>query len=132
DHHAEVGLYLAGQVRHAGGREYADPDHLRTGAGEPGDDGRLEHLAAGARVAPDERDRGVPEPLLGKRVRGRDRDREGQLRGQVGVRPPAYAVRAEVPTHRYLHRRRTPGRPTARDRGSEVSASSTGEPCAPS
>ena len=36
---------------------------------------------------------------LGQCVRGGHRERQRQLRGEIRVCPPAYAVRAEQPTH---------------------------------
>ena len=83
----------------AGRGQHADPHHVGAGAGQPGDHGRLEHLAAGPGVAADDGERRVAAVALGEDVRGRDRDRQRQLRGEIGVGQAAYAVGAEETTH---------------------------------
>ena len=50
----------AGQVGHARGRHHAEPDHVHAGAGQAGDDRRLQELPGGARVAADDGERPGP------------------------------------------------------------------------
>ena len=146
----EVGLGLGGEERHRRGGQHADPHHVGAGAGQPGDHGRLQHLAAGPGVPADHGERRMAAVRLGERVRGGHRDRQRQLRGEIRVRPPAYAVRAEQPTHtrqppmarspggkaerpgRLPFEGGGPGRPSEVQRAVEISASSTAEPYGPS
>jgi hypothetical protein len=99
EHHAQVGLRLADQVRHRRGGQHPDPQDVGAGAGQARDHGRLQHLAAGARIAPDDGQRRVAAVGLGQHPGGRDGDREGQLGGEVVVRESAYAVGAEESPH---------------------------------
>ncbi len=101
DHHAEVGAQLADQVRDGGGRQHADLHHVRAGRGQPGGDGRLQHLAAGPRVPADDRDRPVRAVVLDQHPRGRRGDGQRQLRGQLGVRQATNTVGTEQASHRW-------------------------------
>ena len=51
DHHAELGVVGVGQIGHRGGRQHADAQRVDAFTGDARDDGGLEHLAAGPRVA---------------------------------------------------------------------------------
>ena len=117
DHHAEVGVELADQVRDGRGRQHTDPDRVGAGGGEPGDDGGLEHLAAGAGVAADHGDRTVGPVALGQHARGG--------RGQTAT--ASSGVRSSP-----LARPRTPSVPNRRRIAAKVSACCTGAPCGPS
>ena len=75
--------------------------HVDAGAGQPGDDGGGEELARRAGVAADDREGPVPREgtRLAEDVRGRDRQVERQLGGEVAVGEAADAVGAEESSH---------------------------------
>ena len=98
DHHAEACVTRSGEVRDRGGRQHADRDDVHTGGGQPGDDGRLEHFTARARVAPDDGDR-MFDLVAGENPRRRVTELESQLGTQRLVRQPTNTVRTEQPTH---------------------------------
>ncbi len=54
DHHAQVGVHLGGQVSHPGRGQNPNAHNVCARAREPGRDGGLEHLTAGARIAADQ------------------------------------------------------------------------------
>ncbi len=56
DHHAEIGVIGAGQVGHRRRGQHTDAEGVDALAGDPGDDGGFEHLAAGARITADHGD----------------------------------------------------------------------------
>ena len=100
DHQAEVGVVPAGEVGERGRRDDAGEQHLGTGAGQPGHHRGLEHLPAGAGVTADDRDGTLRPVAVGEHSGCGARDREGQLRCEVGVGPAPDAVRAEQATQR--------------------------------
>ena len=98
DHHAEVGVERAHQVRDGGRGQHADAERVGARSGEPGDDRGLQHLAAGPRIAADDGDRAVRRgPRLGQDVRGaRVGERHRELRGEhLAVGEAAHAVGTE-------------------------------------
>ena len=53
DHHARVGVQGAGQVRHAGGGQHAQVNHMRAPAGQASGQRGFEHVARLPRVLAD-------------------------------------------------------------------------------
>ena len=53
EHHAEVGVERSGEVGDAWRGDHAKPEYVDARACEPGDDGGLEEVAGGARIAAD-------------------------------------------------------------------------------
>ena len=109
---AEVGAGLRGEERHARRRQHTDPHDRRPRAGQAGDDRGLEHLAAGPRIPPDDREWRVRTVGLGQHVRRGDRDPQSASSGaEVGVGETPDAVGAEESTHEtpYLARNATAG-----------------------
>ena len=134
----EVGAERSGEVRDGRGRQHADPDHVRAGGGKPGDDGRLEHLAAGPRVAPDHGHGGSGRSAP---RRGRPRRRIASSR-RVALAPPGHrpcrtTTMRRAPEHREQRRAVRPARSDA-VRAEQPSHAvrdqrlSTAEPCGPS
>ena len=96
DHHAEVGVEGADQVRDGRGGQHPDAQRVGARGGEPGDDRGFQHLAAGPWIAADDGDRAVRAVALGQDVRGRGGERHGELRGEhLAVGEAAHAVGTE-------------------------------------
>ena len=53
-HHAEIRVECSGEVRDAGGRDDAKPEHVNTGTRQSRDDGGLEEIAGSPRVTSDD------------------------------------------------------------------------------
>jgi hypothetical protein len=104
EHDAEV----RGGARHQRGdgrrRQHAGVVDVHPGAGQPGDHGRGQELAGGARVAADDGARPVAleRAALAEDVSRGDRDAHRQLGRQVAVRETADAVGAEESSHGLL------------------------------
>ena len=96
DHHAEIGVEGAHQVRDGGRGQHADAERIGARSGEPGDDRGFQHLAAGPRIAADDGDRAVRAVAFGQDVRGRGGERHRELRGEhLAVGEAAHAVGTE-------------------------------------
>ena len=99
DHHPEVGVIRAGQVRHRGGGEHPDPQRVDPLTGQSGDDGGLEHLAAGPWIAANHGDPAAQFARTRQAPRRRRTQRQRQLGGQLAIGDPANSVGAEKSTH---------------------------------
>ena len=122
-HDAEVGAPCCGEQGDGRGRQHADAHDVDAGAGQARDDGGLEELPRGARVASDDRERTMAgeHAALGQHVRGRHRQVERELGRQVAVGQATDAVGAEQ-AHAAA----------ATASAGAISACCTAEPCGPS
>ena len=99
DHHAELGVVGARQISRRRCGQHPDPQRVDAFAGDPRDHGRLEHLAAGPRVAADHRHAAACTGNRAEPARRRGPDGQRQLRGQFAVGNTAHAVGTEQSTH---------------------------------
>lgn len=100
-HHAEVGAQRAGEMRHRGGGQHADPQDVDARARQTGDDRGLQELARSPRVTTDHGHRAVPleRPRLAEHMSRRHGESERELGRQIRVGDTSYAVRAEQSSH---------------------------------
>ena len=99
DHHAEVGVVGAGQVRHSGRGQHADAQRVDALAGHPGDHRRLQHLAAGPRIAAHHGDAARMASDVAQPARRRRAQSQRQLSGQILIGDSAHPVGAEQSSH---------------------------------
>ncbi len=112
--HGRRGTPLASEERDARGGEHTGEDDVGTLGTDARDQRGFEHRSGSAGVAADdERLPGAEHPDRGAAERG------DELDGELGVRDPTHAIRAETQSHGDAIK----GRATA---------SSTAEPCGPS
>ena len=99
DHHAEVGVIRAGQVRHRRCGQDTDAQRVDSLTGHPGDHRRLEHLAAGPRIAAHHGDAAGMTPDAAQPARRRRAQSQRQLGGQILIGDSAHPVGAEQSSH---------------------------------
>ena len=95
DHHAEVGVVGVGQIGHRRGRQHPGPQRVHTLAGQAGDHGGFQHLAAGTGVAADHGDASPSAVRPGQPPCGRGAEGQRELSGEFAIGDPADAVSAE-------------------------------------